>query len=1376
TSITQAATSKIIANTLGMMAGGAIDVNTATNNVGTLGAATTAGTIKYQDADALTLANVATNGGNFAGITATNAISSNNANVDIKTASATTGTLNLTNDVNAGTGNVYLTTGTSITQAATSKIIANTLGMMAGGAIDVNTATNNVGTLGAAATAGTIKYQDADALTLANVATNGGNFTGITATNAISTSNANVDIKTASATTGTLNVTNDVNAATGNVYLTTGTSITQAATSKIIANTLGMMAGGAIDVNTATNNVGTLGAATTAGTIKYQDADALTLANVGSNGGNFTGITATNAISTNNANVDIKTASATAGTLNLTNDVNAGTGNVYLTSGTSITQAATSKVIANTLGMVAGGGINVNTATNDVNTMGATTTAGSITFQDADDVTLANIPTNGGNFTGVTAARSLDSASAITLTTGSTLNINDDITAASHITQLGGPVVIAGTAGIRTLNANDGDVSFAGSITSNQPFTINAGAQGNGTNGRITIANGMNSNSNPIEFNGTDWDFTASAAGSINANTSTLTIAHSRNGTINLVASGAGLGAGLLGTDDLARITTAATGTLYVGDATKTDSVNVGGNVDFAVSTPNAEIRAASLTNAAGRIGTQNVASHLLTISTTTGTTTNVIGNAGTANLAVHNSGVGNITLNAASGNLNITRAGPAGAGTGTAVDNAGGVIDIAVQSGTLTTEASGGGMLATGNITARAHSGITVNDAINASSGNVKLVAGRATGMGNVGEAAWGTGGFQLGPININAPIRSGYATMNGNINLYSTGPILQSTTADAGIQAFHADSLSQGNLTGITFNDGAQVATITLENNKTSPANPVGIGGCGVPAVAGTGNCVGPLTLETRLSAGQVPPNAPYAASDIKYKSINGTTIFGIGTAASIQFISPSQNISTGSINGKDVFFYATAGDVNLNVQITNKDINAGQSGGSLNLRAAGNININAPTDAAKQGVAVGKVLSISADGVVTAEQFDHDLKLVSTGDIVVNGSIYMKGDLTLRANANVSEVNPSNPNAAPQAGGGSGKVVLTTQPISFYTGGAPTATSFPLEVKAKNIVIGTKDGATPQPVAGLILNASGPAASTTPGLAQRADAVIEATGKLEVYVSGDIEMTGGNAVAITTGPTMKSTAVTALVADEMFIKGMGVDNKSNFKITAGTAITDTSRGGGAIASADAFLFSGTKKEIDIGGTLTLTGGVTPNFGQSTASAKIDPTELIIRTGGDIVMIGGSGKNSSAGIINSGDISLFIGGAGTNRVITFISSSSPSVSAGGSLSASAGTFNSVTIPGGLIMIGGPGTGLFGASNVPISLGDQIKGSFSAGGTISTVIHPSLSSAFITANSPRAYDGLLGYIIYAANEETRAARVRAGLGASDDSNSPSCN
>ena len=64
----------------------------------------------------------------------------------------------------------------------------------------------------------------------------------------------------------------------------------------------------------------------------------------------------------------------------------------------------------------------------------------------------------------------------------------------------------------------------------------------------------------------------------------------------------------------------------------------------------------------------------------------------------------------------------------------------------------------------------------------------------------------------------------------------------------------------------------------------------------------------------------------------------------------------------------------------------------------------------------------------------------------------------------------------------------------------------------------------------------------------------------------------------------------------------------------------------------------------------------------------------------------------------------------------------------------------------------------------------------FSGGGRLTTIIDGPMSSAFIQANSPRAFDGLLSYIIFAANEETRAGRIRAGLGTSDDANLPTCN
>ena len=143
--------------------------------------------------------------------------------------------------------------------------------------------------------------------------------------------------------------------------------------------------------------------------------------------------------------------------------------------------------------------------------------------------------------------------------------------------------------------------------------------------------------------------------------------------------------------------------------------------------------------------------------------------------------------------------------------------------------------VLASGNIVARSHDALTINDAVNSSSGNIKLVAGRASGMSTVSEGTWGgAASFRTSPININAPVRSGYTSLNGGIEMYSTGAITQSASLDAGIQAFHTNALTQGKTSLITFNDTAQVGTITVENNKTSTANPVGIGNCGTPAVS--------------------------------------------------------------------------------------------------------------------------------------------------------------------------------------------------------------------------------------------------------------------------------------------------------------------------------------------------------------------------------------------------------------------------------------------------------------------------------------------------------------------------------------------------------------
>ena len=959
------------------------------------------------------------------------------------------------------------------------------------------------------------------------------------------------------------------------------------------------------------------------------------------------------------------------------------------------------------------------------------------------------VSAGGSNAVTVSQTISTSGTGNVTFSHVGALNINADISASGSVSESGGGSVSIGGSGTRTLSATNGSITFNDAVTTLRPLVVNAGT--GGSNGLISLKSGLASSGLDVELNGRDWGFTSSPIGSIDVGAGVIQISHATNGIINLGSSGGGTGS-ILDSANLARLK--SSGMLKIGDSAFGDTVNVAGSVDLAATTPKVLIQAASVTQGSGRIGTPNPSTHLLTFSTTNGSTASVAGTGGTANLSAKNTASGSIGLDVLSGNANLSGT------TGAAADNTAGGVDVSVENGTLTIASGGGGVQATGSVALRSSGDLAVNAPVQASSGSVTLVAGRASGMGSagIGEGAWGSGGgYQVSRVTIGAPVRSGYSNLNGRINIFASGPVLQDNTLDAGLQAFHSDPLTQGKLQVVTFNDGSQAAKITLENDKTTTSNPGVVGNCGSPSVAGTGNCAGPLTLETRFADGRV---TEFSASDIKYKSINGTTIFGVGTAADVQFIAPSQTITSGNINGKNVFFYATAGNIDLGVQIKNSDINVGNRGGSLNLLANGSININSPVDGAKAGVSVGQRNAVLSNGNVIAEYFDHDLKLSATRDINISGAIYMKGDLTLRADASVAEVSPLSANSLAAFGSGSGSVKVATAPLSNYTSNTPVAV-FPLEIKAQNIVIGSTNGGI-FPVKNFTLDSSAPLPVGI-GIEQRADAVIQASAKLSVYLSGDLSMKSGNVEATTSGQTLRNTAVTALVGSDVLIKGVtnGAANRTNINMSAGSASTDTIRGGGAISSADSFMIATNSKEIDVGGSVTLAGGSTPLNGQSTAVAKIDPNTLKIKAGGDLVLIGGAGLGGAATIVNDGNIELIIGGSGAMKSFSYKVN---------------GVSRSVSLPGGLVLLGGPGTGLFGANNLQIGLGDQIQASFPGGGGLSVYSTSGLAAATITANSPRAFDNLLNYIIFAANEETRAGRLRLGLGAGDDSNLPTCN
>jgi hypothetical protein len=94
--------------------------------------------------------------------------------------------------------------------------------------------------------------------------------------------------------------------------------------------------------------------------------------------------------------------------------------------------------------------------------------------------------------------------------------------------------------------------------------------------------------------------------------------------------------------------------------------------------------------------------------------------------------------------------------------------------------------------------------------------------------------------------------------------------------------------------------------------------------------------------------------------------------------------------------------------------------------------------------------------------------------------------------------------------------------------------------------------------------------------------------------------------------------------------------------------------------------------------------------------------------------------------------------------------------------------------------MIGGPDSGFFDSNNVPLGGGSPpvefpITIGVVAAAGYQRVPDTGLGAAVIQTGLATFDQSLLSYIIFAANEETRAARMRRGLGEGDDLGAPAC-
>ncbi|MBX9903549.1 MAG: hypothetical protein K2Y31_04275 [Burkholderiales bacterium] len=1241
------------------------------------------------------LASLTTTGGNLA--VTTGSVAGNG--VTLVTTGANDITLN--GAVDGGAGTVTLTSGQAISQTATGTI--NTTGTLTGSA-------QTTATLGQGNTIANLGAFTGNGLTV-NDTTGGLNVTGNLA--------SGIGLMSITTSGGALSIGADVDA-TGQNLVLTGVGVNQTA-GKVLAATTTVSAGtGAIALNSTTNNfTGAVTLNSSGATISIRDADALTLGAPTLHGANtaITAIAGTTLTlpaynySTGTGAIDFQSlggALATNGSLTTT------TGNISLTGSSGITLAHNLSTGGGNIALLnpatLGASVNLSSGGGNIGTLSIVGTTAP-----AQNLTLAA----GGGDISIAGDIGATCLGSLTVTSGDVVQFQGTGTqqvSALTVTQ-STSTVFSGAVNISngmTLAATAGDVSFLNGVTTGAASTLATTGTlqiGDATADTSSIAAGLSRGAGlqtvlaggiavagAVSLSGTA--IPAGQVATINSGSNPVTFNTTVSGPGGLTVNSGGVTTfvGQVGaTTPLSGITTDAAGTTVISGGqmrtsgaagqTYNDPVSIGagpantvflsggndvtfnqtltgnggditfgsmlaplGNLqvvgaltnvdDFDVFAASASVNSGS-NNAINRVAfnTSGNVSHFdqggilldtssvggtLVLSADTGsiTQTGVVSVGGAATISTNRGGIttGGAGIGFTAASATFTASDGLGNDTGT----------LTVGAGGITTTGAGGA------IVLKAADGISVNGPVITNNGNITLASGNTAGMASLGMSlAANAGGAALGSVAINAPVRSG----NGDITIYSSGPVSQLTGVnnDAGLQSRNA-------LTVRTYNDTAGAATINLnnDNNAANSTSTVSPSGCtGIAAGHGAGNCALQITLETR-QAGDTGVSSltsfpgGFAASQISYKSISGTQIIGIGTASDVLLEADSWSLGAGAINGRNVNIVATGssggGNIDVGIAIPTTYINNNQTGGSLNLVAARNINM----------LPAG---SIGAAGT----RFDHNLMLAAGNDINLQGSIYLSGDLNLRANGLAADLFGNTPL------GSSGSVTMTTPG------------TVPLEVRAANITLGTAlrpvnnftitsgTAATGQQadarlmadnnlninLSGNLGIVAGSAAATVSSSADTsADAIVRG-GATSVIVGGNLSMTGGSAsIASTAGASQTADASAILEGGSFSLKVTG-----GVDLAGGTAFAAT---GGNTATANAQMVSHAVFNPEIQGDLTLTGGTAtaqPIAGQianAVAAARFESDgNLLLKVAGNVDLQAGTATaiNTSGGTFAEAD-----------------------------------------------------------------------------------------------------------------------------------------
>ena len=391
------------------------------------------------------------------------------------------GALQINEAINGGTADVRLVADGAIDQGVNGGITANELGarqQSAAGDITLDNSGNNVDVFAAsnAAAGGTVVLRESDGVVVGAVPAQSIGNASFANTAGIATNNGDVLLDV----DGAIQLDEAVSAGTADVRLVADGDVSQGASGQITANELGVRqeaAAGNITLDNNNNDVDVFAAnnAAAAGTVALRDNDGVTVGAVAGQTSGNANFTATAGVSTNNGDILLDV----DGAIQLDEAINAGTADVRLVGDGNIAQGANGQITANELGVrqeSAVGDILLDNNSNDVDVFAARNAAasGNVVLRDSDEVTVGRV-----------LGQAIGNA-AFGNTAGISTNDGDvllDVDGALQIDE----AVSAGTADVRLVA--DGAIAqgINGQITANE-----LGARQESAAGNITLDNANN--------------------------------------------------------------------------------------------------------------------------------------------------------------------------------------------------------------------------------------------------------------------------------------------------------------------------------------------------------------------------------------------------------------------------------------------------------------------------------------------------------------------------------------------------------------------------------------------------------------------------------------------------------------------------------------------------------------------------------------------------------------------------------------------------------------------------------------------------------------------------------------------------------------------